>query len=61
LPSANNAEEQQIPNSIYRLGHSDLFGYKNCKIKSDKPFMMNHPLSTLPAGDQSKQNSEVIK
>ena len=30
------------PNTIYRLGHSDNFGCKNCKIKGDKFFMDAH-------------------
>jgi hypothetical protein len=42
-PSADDAVEQQIQNSIYRIGHSDLFGCANCKVKGDKPFMMKHP------------------
>ena len=43
-PSPNEAvAEQQLPNSIYRLGHSDLFACKNCKVKGDKPFTVKHP------------------
>jgi hypothetical protein len=35
-PSADDTiEQQQILNSIYRLGHSDLFACKNCKINGD--------------------------
>jgi hypothetical protein len=55
-PSANEVVEQQTPDSIYRIGHSDLFGCKNCKIKGDKPFMIKHP-KYCKAVNQSKQNS----
>lgn len=48
--------EQQIPNSIYRIGRSDLFACKNCKVKGDKPFMLKHP-QYCKAGNHSKQNS----
>jgi hypothetical protein len=54
--SADDAEEQQIPNSIYRIGHSDLFGCKSCKVKGDKPFMMKHPGNHKIGGD-----SEIVK
>lgn len=47
-----------IPDSIYRLGHSDLIGCKNCKVKGDKPFMLNHPKYCIEAAtSKSKQNS----
>jgi hypothetical protein len=60
-PSANKAVEQQIPNSIYRLGHSDLFACKNCKVRGDKPFMIKHPQYCRRAAGRLKHNSEVIK
>ena len=41
-PSADEPTEQQIPNSVYRLGHSDLFACKNCKLRDDKWGMINH-------------------
>ena len=31
-----------ISNTIYRLGHSDIFGCRNCKVKGDKFFMESH-------------------
>jgi hypothetical protein len=49
-------EEQQIPNSIYRLGHSDKWACKNCNVKDDKWFMLKHP-RYCKAANQSKQNS----
>jgi len=42
-PSAEKETEQQIPNSIYRLGHSDRWACKNCSVKGDKWFMLTHP------------------
>jgi hypothetical protein len=45
-----------IPDSIYRLGHSDLFGCRNCKVKGDKPFMMKHPQAV-----NEKTMMEVIR
>jgi hypothetical protein len=51
-PPANEVVEQQIPNSIYRIGHSDLFACKNCKVKGDKPFMMKHPQYCKRVGTQ---------
>ena len=59
-PSADEVVEQQTPDSIYRIGHSDLFGCNYCKIKGDKPFMVKHP-QYCKAGNHSKQNSEVDK
>jgi hypothetical protein len=29
-------------NFIYRLGHSDIFGCRNCKVTGDKFFMEEH-------------------
>ncbi len=55
-PSPNEATEQQLQNSIYRLGHSDLFGCKNCKVKGDKPFMMKHPQNCK--GAVTKRNND---
>ena len=42
-PSANEAVEQQMPNSIYRIGHSDRWACNNCNVKGDKWFMLTHP------------------
>lgn len=36
LPSSRES------NSIYRLGHSDIFACYNCKQKGDKWFMRKH-------------------
>jgi hypothetical protein len=43
-----------IPDSVYRLGHSDLFACKSCKVKGDKWFMLTHP-QYCKTGNQSKQ------
>jgi hypothetical protein len=32
----------KIPNSIYRLGHSDTFACHNCKQRGDKWYMRQH-------------------
>jgi hypothetical protein len=56
-PSADEAVEQQIPNSIYRIGRSDLFACKNCKVKGDKPFMMKHPQHCK--GSQEGQSKQI--
>jgi hypothetical protein len=56
-PSANEVAEQQIPDSIYRIGRSDLFACKNCKIKGDKPFMMKHP--QYCKGSQEGQSKQI--
>jgi hypothetical protein len=37
-----NSKDPTISNSIYRLGHSDIFGCKNCKVKGDKFFLESH-------------------
>jgi hypothetical protein len=31
--------------AIYRLGHTDIWACKNCKIKADKHFMQKHNCS----------------
>jgi hypothetical protein len=38
-----NCEEPSIPNYIYRVGRTDIWGCKNCKFKDDIWFMMKHP------------------
>jgi septal ring factor EnvC (AmiA/AmiB activator) len=38
----NHHTLSSIAKSIYRLGHSDTFGYHNCKQKGDKWFMQKH-------------------
>jgi len=35
-------KDLNISYTIYRLGHSDIFGCKNCKVKGDKFFMGTH-------------------
>jgi hypothetical protein len=32
-------------NTVYRLGHTDIRAYKNCKIKADKHSMQIHDWS----------------
>jgi hypothetical protein len=46
----------KIPDSIYRLGHSDRWACKNCNMRDDKWGMIKHP-QYCKAGNQSKQNS----
>ena len=60
LPSPNEAIEQQIPNSIYRLGHSDLFACKSCKVKGDKWFMLTHPDNCKARNSQNKPGGDRI-
>jgi hypothetical protein len=36
-------EDNTIPNYIYRIGQTDLWGCKNCKFKDDIWFMKKHP------------------
>ena len=38
-----NCEEPSIPNYIYRVGRTDIWGCKNCKFKDYIWFMMKHP------------------
>jgi hypothetical protein len=33
------------PKAIYRIGHSDNFGCKNCKVRGDRFFMEAHACS----------------
>jgi hypothetical protein len=43
LEESSTAITQQVPESIYRLGHSDNWACKNCILKGDKWFMQQHP------------------
>lgn len=36
-------DETVIPDSIYRLGHSDTWACHNCNTKGDVWFMIKHP------------------
>jgi hypothetical protein len=38
----NKKKQQKIPDSIYRLGHSDKFACKNCSLKDDKWGIIRH-------------------
>ena len=38
----NSSKDFAKLNTIYRLGHSDDFAYKNCKIRDDRFFMDAH-------------------
>jgi hypothetical protein len=53
--SANEAVEQRIPNSIYRIGHSDMWACNNCNVKGDKWFMLTHPEYCKGGSNSSKQ------
>jgi hypothetical protein len=53
--------EVAIPDSIYRLGHSDKWACKNCSLKDDKWGMIRHVEYCKGAGSQSKQNWQVIE
>jgi hypothetical protein len=44
----------EVVKAIYRLGHSDLFACKNCNVKGDKWFMLEHP-QYCKAGNRLKQ------
>lgn len=46
--------DPQIINSIYRIGETDLWLCKNCKIKGDKWYMMKHPCQ----GNKNKKRNE---
>jgi hypothetical protein len=35
-------DEVVVPDSIYRLGHSDKWACKNCNMKDDKWCMLKH-------------------
>jgi DNA-binding transcriptional ArsR family regulator len=50
-----------IPDSIYRLGNSDKFACKNCRLKDDKWGMIRHVQYCKGAGgsQSTKQNREV--
>jgi hypothetical protein len=37
-----NSDIVIIPDSIYRLGHSDKWACKNCNIRDDKWYMIKH-------------------
>jgi hypothetical protein len=50
--AANNNILTTVSESIYRIGHSDIFGCENCKLTGDKWFMENHNCS------RSKKRSE---
>jgi hypothetical protein len=41
--SVNDTAEQQIPNTIYRIAHTDRWACRNCNVKGDKWFMLTHP------------------
>jgi hypothetical protein len=49
-----------IPDSIYRLGHSDLFACKSCKVKGDKWFMLTHPEYCKARSSQNKSGGDRI-
>jgi hypothetical protein len=49
------AAEVVIPDSIYRLGNSDKFACKDCRLKDDKWGMIRHVEYCKGAGSQSKQ------
>jgi hypothetical protein len=55
--STANQQEQQLPDSIYRLGHSDRWACNSCKLRDDKWGMMKH---YCRAG-QLKQNKESVR
>jgi hypothetical protein len=51
LASPNQAPDMiqldQVKESIFRIGHSDTWGCKHCKIKDDRWFMEKHNCSGL--------------
>jgi hypothetical protein len=54
---------KEVKQSIYRLGQTDTWGCRNCKIKDDKWGMQKYPCSGLlktlakPSGLQSNQHN----
>ena len=49
-------------NTIYRLGHSDIFGCKNCKVKGDKFFMESHACKISKSKNSNNFNIlDIIK
>jgi hypothetical protein len=57
IEESSTLEQQKVPATIYRLGHSDRWACKDCNIKGDKWFMLTHP-QYCKAGNKSKQNSD---
>jgi hypothetical protein len=39
---SNHAKDLATTNMIYRIGHSDNFGCKSCKVRGDRFFMETH-------------------
>jgi hypothetical protein len=39
---SNDIEQQQIPDPIFRLGHSDTWACHNCSLRGDRWFMIKH-------------------
>ncbi|HEY7082377.1 MAG TPA: hypothetical protein VH500_22025 [Nitrososphaeraceae archaeon] len=50
-----------ISNTIYRLGHSDIFGCKNCKVKGDKFFMETHACKISNKNSNNFNILDIIK
>jgi hypothetical protein len=42
LSTSNNFMEEENKKNIYRLGNSDTWACKECKVKDDKHFMKQH-------------------
>jgi len=55
-------KDLNISSTIYRLGHSDIFGCKNCKVKGDKFFMESHICKISKSNNSSNFNIlDIIK
>ena len=42
IPVSSLPRDLATTSTIYRIGHSDIFGCRNCKVKGDKFFMEEH-------------------
>jgi hypothetical protein len=47
--------EEENKNNIYRLGNSDTWACKECKVKDDRHFMKQHPCKGVLKKQQKKQ------
>jgi hypothetical protein len=55
-------KDLNISNTIYRLGHSDTFACKNCKVKGDKFFMESHVCKISKSKESNSFNIlDIIK
>jgi hypothetical protein len=53
--TANLQQALQVPESIYRIGHSDNWACRNCRLKRDKWFMRQHLLQKFKVEPMEEQ------